>query len=152
MTTSSKHSGDENETPEARAKSLVRDHFEAINTRDRGRIEDLHADDVVVHSAGRELAGIDAVVRDWWAQLEAIPDLEDTIEMLLADGDLVAVRYRTTGTHEGEFRGIEPTGTPVEITSMAMIRADGTEIGEIWNHPDRFALFRQLGLIEDPRP
>lgn len=132
------------------AKALVREHFDAINERDRTKVADLHADDVAVHSAGRELVGIEAVINDWWAQLEAVPDLKDSIDMLIAEGDRVAVRYTTTGTHEGEFLGLDPTGASVEVTSMAVVRVDGDEIVEWWNQPDRFEFFRQLGLIEDP--
>lgn len=134
----------------AQAKTLVREHFDAINQRDQSKVADLHADDVVVHSAGRELVGIEAVISDWWAQLEAIPDLKDMIDMLIAEDDRVAVRYTTTGTHEGEFLGLDPTGASVEVTSMAVVRIEGGEIIEWWNQPDRFEFFRQLGLIEDP--
>lgn len=132
------------------AKALVREHFDAINERDRSKVADLHADDVVVHSAGRELVGIEAVISDWWAQLEAVPDLQDSIDMLIAEEDRVAIRYTTTGTHEGEFLGLDPTGASVEVTSMAVVRIDGDQIVEWWNQPDRFDFFRQLGLIEDP--
>lgn len=148
---SSPHRTDRSDgTQAAEAKALVRDHFAAINDRDRAAVADLHADDVVVHSAGRELSGIEAVLEDWWAQLEAMPDLEDTIDMLIADGDLIAVRYTTTGTHEGELLGIEPTGQTVAVTSMAVVRVADGELVEWWNHPDRFGLFQQLGLIDPP--
>lgn len=131
-------------------KDIVRQHFTAINERDRERVAELHAEDVVVHSAGREVEGIEAVLEDWWGQLEAIPDLTDTIDMLVAEDDTVAVRYTTTGTHEGEFFGIEPTGKEVQVTSMAVDRIENGEIVETWNHPDRFGLFQQLGLVESP--
>lgn len=148
---SSPNRSDRSEDAQAKqAKALVREHFAAINDRDRAAVADLHADDVVVHSAGRELSGIDAVLEDWWKQLEAIPDLEDTIDMLIADGDRVAVRYTTIGTHEGEFLGIEPTGETVEVTSMAVVQVADGQIVELWNHPDRFGLFQQLGLIDAP--
>jgi len=138
------------ESVEQANKELVRRHFRAINERDRDAVAQLHAEDVVVHGGGRTLGGVEAVLQSWWSQLEAVPDLTDTVEMLLAEGDTVAVRYRTTGTHEGAFRGIEPTGEAVEITSMAMVRVEDGELAEWWNHPDRFGLFTQLGVVEPP--
>lgn len=150
MSNTSKRSDTSGEPNEERTKELVRDHFTAINDRNRAAVLDLHADDVVVHSAERDVSGVESVLTDWWSQLDAIPDLEDTIEMLIADGERAAVRYTTTGTHEGEFRGIEPTGRTVELTSMAVVRVEGDEIVEWWNHPDRFGLYRQLGLIDPP--
>lgn len=150
MSSSPERTDRSEEAQAERTKALVRDHFAAINDRDRAAVAALHADDVVVHSGGRELSGVEAVLGDWWAQLEAIPDLEDSIELLLAEGDRAAVRYTTTGTHEGEFRGIEPTGATVEVTSMAIVRVDDGEIVEWWNHPDRFGLFHQLGVVDSP--
>lgn len=138
------------ETETGHAKALVRDHFAAINERDRSKVAEIHADDVVVHSAGRELVGIEAVIEDWWAQMKAVPDLEDNVDMLVAEDDHVAIRYTTTGTHRGEFLGLEPTGESIEVTSMAIVRVDGDEITEWWNKPDRFEFFKQLGLIGDP--
>jgi steroid delta-isomerase-like uncharacterized protein len=131
-------------------KDLVRRHFDAINERDREAVAELHADDVVVHGGGRALEGIEAVLQSWWAQLEAVPDLTDTIDMLLAEDDIVAVRYTTTGTHEGEFLGIEPTGKTVEATSMAVVRVKNEELAEWWNHPNRYEVFKQLGVIDPP--
>lgn len=131
-------------------KDLVRRHFNAINERDREAVAELHADDVVVHGGGRVLEGIEAVLQSWWAQLEAVPDLTDTIDMLLAEDDKVAVRYTTTGTHEGEFLGIEPTGKTVEATSIAVVRVKNEELAEWWNHPNRYEVFKQLGVIDPP--
>ncbi len=133
-------------------KDLIRQHFTAINERDRDTVADLHAEDVVVHGGGRELHGIEAVLDSWWAQLEAIPDLTDTIEMLLAEDDKVAVRYTTTGTHEGELMGIQPTGATVDVTSMAVVRVEDGQLAEWWNHPDRFGTYQQLGFVVLPRP
>ncbi len=133
-------------------KELLRQHFEAINERDRDKVAALHTEDVVVHGGGRELHGIDAVLERWWKQLEAIPDLTDTVEMLLAEDDKVAVRYTTTGTHEGELMGIEPTGNTVEVTSMAVVRIEDGKLAEWWNHPDRYGTFQQLGFLVIPRP
>lgn len=134
-------------------KELVRRHFSAINNRDRDAVARIHAEDVVVHGGGRderELEGIDAVLQLWWAQLEAVPDLTDTIDMLLAEDDRVAVRYTTTGTHEGEFLGIEPTGETVAATSMAVVRVENGKLAEWWNHPNRYEVFKQLGVINPP--
>lgn len=64
-------------------KDIVRQHFTAINERDQETVAELHAEDVVVHSAGRDLEGIDAVIEDWWEQLEAIPDLSGPITVVI---------------------------------------------------------------------
>jgi hypothetical protein len=42
--------------------------------------------------------------------VQAFPDLEMTVEQMIAEGDLVAVRVSAAATHKGDFRGIAPTG------------------------------------------
>lgn len=58
---------------------------------------------------------------------EAFPDLQVSIEELVADGDTVMAEVRITGTHEGAFNGVPPTGRSVDIRGMGTFSvADGT--------------------------
>jgi predicted ester cyclase len=50
--------------------------------------------------------------------LMAFPDYTERIVEILADGDRVATYSEITGTHEGPFRGIEPTGESVRFNSF----------------------------------
>ena len=53
----------------------------------------------------------------------AFPDLELTPEDVIADGDTVVRRDRITGTHDGEFMGIPPTGKQSQLphpTSLSL--------------------------------
>jgi predicted ester cyclase len=40
----------------------------------------------------------------------SFPDMVHKIEDIIAQGDLVAIRYTVKMTHKGEFQGIPPTG------------------------------------------
>jgi predicted ester cyclase len=74
----------------------------------------------------------------------AFPDLNTTIEQLIAEGDWVAHRMVHRGTHLGEFRGIAPTGRQVEFSSIVMNRfKDGVSI-ENWGLHDIPQVIRQL--------
>lgn len=132
----------------SQAAALVRRHFGAINERNRDAFVELHADDVVVHASDNDVHGIEAVVEYSWTQLDAFPDLTETVETVVAEDDVVAVRVRLTGTHEGDLFGIEPTGETIDVASMALFRVDDGEIVEMWNHPDRFGILDQLGVLE----
>jgi serine phosphatase RsbU (regulator of sigma subunit) len=74
----------------------------------------------------------------------AFPDLHTTIEDQIAEDDRVMTRYRWRGTHQGEFRGIAPTGEEVEINGIGIFRfsAEG-KVVESWDSYDQFSLMRQ---------
>src|SRR6478609_3774724 len=42
--------------------------------------------------------------------LQAFPDIQWTVEEIVADDNKVIVKQRTTGTHQGVFQGHAPTG------------------------------------------
>lgn len=124
-------------------KDLVRRFYaEAINQRDRSACGRLLTDDFV-HDG--EQVGRDGQQRAVDAFLDPFPDLHDEILMLVAEGDLVAAHQRWTGTHDGEFLGIPPTGRKVTFTSTAVIRIEGDLIAEAWDEVDLYGLAAQLG-------
>lgn len=129
-------------------EELVRRHFRTINERDREGFTGLHAEDIVVHSGETDVHGLEEVLEYSWAQIDAFPDLTESVEAAVAEGDLVAVRVRVTGTHEGELFGIEPTGEAIDVASMALFRIEDGTIVEMWNHPDRFGILDQLGVLD----
>lgn len=81
---------------------------------------------------------------------EAFPDMDVTVEDVVAEDDRVAFRYTITGTHEGELMGIDSTGAEVAISGMAIARFEDGEVVEDWSHVDLFGLLQQLGVVEPP--
>ena len=79
-------------------------------------------------------------------QRRAFPDLAQTIDLLVADGDLVVVRWTSTETHQGTLRGIAPTGTQVTWRGVDIYRFAGGTVVEYWLHTDLLGLLRQLGV------
>lgn len=74
------------------------------------------------------------------------PDLEHPDIHLIAQGDTVVARLTGTGTHEGEFMGIEPTNKSMEVTAMEMYRIEAGEISTAWLNVDMLGLLQQLGV------
>jgi steroid delta-isomerase-like uncharacterized protein len=81
----------------------------------------------------------------------AFPDFHTIIEDQIAEGDKVVSRWRMRGTHEGEFRGIAPTGMELEITGIGIFRFSSEgKVVESWDNFDQLGMMRQLGVIPAP--
>jgi steroid delta-isomerase-like uncharacterized protein len=77
----------------------------------------------------------------------AFPDDHHTIEDLVAEGDKVVVRTTHTGTHQGSFFGLAPTGKHIANTSIHIFRIASGQIVEVWGNRDDLGLLQQLGAI-----
>ena len=61
---------------------------------------------------------------------ERFPDFHDTIDLQLDEGDLVATRFTSQGTHTGPFQCMAPTGKRLSWTGMAIERNQDSGIVE----------------------
>jgi steroid delta-isomerase-like uncharacterized protein len=78
------------------------------------------------------------------------PDVQATIEDLLAEGDKVVERTTARGTHTGDFNGVPASGKPVTWTEMHVYRFEGGKIAELWSEIDFLGLLTQLGVVPPP--
>ena len=78
------------------------------------------------------------------------PDLESTIEDLIAERDKVVAHWRAHATHQGEYMGIPPTGNRVNFTGISIYRIEGGKIAESWSVSDLLGMMQQLGVIPTP--
>ena len=75
-----------------------------------------------------------------------------TVDLIVAEGDLVSVRWTARGTNTGTGNGIPATGRKVETSGITMFRfADGA-IAEEWTAGNNLSLMRQLGLLPAQAP
>lgn len=75
------------------------------------------------------------------------PDLRYKVEDMILDGDRIAVRYHMTGTHKGKFMGIDPTGKPIDIHGVDVMRISNGKVVEHWTYMDSMIMLQQLGLV-----
>ncbi|ELZ11088.1 hypothetical protein C479_07263 [Halovivax asiaticus JCM 14624] len=139
-------------TDTAENKRIARRYPEEVATeRDLDRIDELHADDFVEHGPfGVESHGPEEDKEQMRTFLEAFPDLEATVEEIVAEGDTVAMRVRLRGTHQGDFMGIDPTGETFDVQNMVFTRIEEGKIVERWVNPDSLGLLEQLGVVDSP--
>jgi steroid delta-isomerase-like uncharacterized protein len=114
-------------------------------------VDELFAEDVVVRISPLGTAEGRADFRELPQRMRgAFPDLEATVDQVIAEGDRVAMRVTLSGTHRGEFMDVEPTGTSFEIEHAIFVRFEDDQIVELWGQLDAFELRRQLGATEAP--
>jgi len=131
-------------------KEIVREYLQAFNERDEETLKELLADDVVEHGIHEELHGPQEVVDFLDSHFEMFPDYSGSTEVMISEGDTVAVRYDVSGTHSGEYRDIEPTGQTVEWSGIVMYRIEDGKIAEVWLEEDRLGLLEQLEAVDPP--
>jgi len=87
-------------------------------------------------------------VKEVFARLHrAFPDLHITIEDLIAEGDKAVARNTVTGTHQGEYMGLPPTGKSIPYNEIFIVRLADGRIAETWGVVDVLSQMRQLGAI-----
>jgi steroid delta-isomerase-like uncharacterized protein len=92
------------------------------------------------------------LLKEVFARLHrAFPDLHITIEDLIGEGDKVVSRNTVTGTHQGEYLGIPPTGKSITYNEIFIVRFTGGRIAETWGVVDVFSQMKQLGVIPASR-
>jgi steroid delta-isomerase-like uncharacterized protein len=126
---------------------VVRFYEEVWNRGNVEVAEDVFAQDYVRHdlrptTAARGGAGMAAIAR---AFRGAFPDLHTEVDLVLADGDLVAARWTTTGTFTGRWGDVEPTGVRATFSGVNIFRFRDGRVVELWNHRDDLGLMEQVG-------
>jgi len=76
----------------------------------------------------------------------AFPDLHHTVEVQLAENDMVASCVTVRGTHQVMFQGIPASGKKVEFTDLIIARFENGKAVELWAQLDILGLLQQLGV------
>ena len=123
------------------------------NSGDLALIERVYAHDFLAHwpasSEVPERRGIDGIRFGVDRIRAAFPDWHEQVLDIFCSGDRVASRYTSTGTHQGAFWGIAPTGRRIEIQEMSIFRIADDRIAEQWCMFDDLARLQQLGVGPD---
>jgi predicted ester cyclase len=75
------------------------------------------------------------------------PDIDYTVEDVIAEADRVVARVRARGTHQGEYLGHPGTGLPVEYMEIFVFRVIEGRIAEWWIALDRLGILQQIGVF-----
>lgn len=77
----------------------------------------------------------------------AFPNIHFEVQEMIAEGEKVASRAVITGTHEGDFMGLAPTGRRFRVETIDIVRFEDDRAAEHWGITDQAALLQQLGIM-----
>jgi len=127
-------------------KTIVRRMFEAFNKQDLALLDDLIALDYVDHP--RQFQGLEEYKQYLTIFYKSFPDSHETIEDIIAEGDKVWIRVKGTGTHTGEYRGLNPTGKKITWGAVDIWRIADGKVAELWYAVVELDFYKQLDVIE----
>jgi steroid delta-isomerase-like uncharacterized protein len=133
-------------------KAVMGRFLEFINTASEKLAEELISPDAVFHVPGRPEpmrgpAGYLAIIG---MMRGGFPDIQWTLEEVIAEGDKVAARFTMRGTHRGAFFGVPPTGKTIAVQAMNFYRLSGGQFVEERGQPDLLGLLQQIGAVPTP--
>jgi hypothetical protein len=133
-------------------KATFKRFHEAANTGDveflAKTIDEIVAPDAVIRTPLPIDANGAELLKQVWAMLFRVyPDIQLTVEDVIAEGDKVVARNTVTGTHQGEFMGVGPTGKSVTYNEIFIFRFANGRVVETWGVVDVLSQMKQLGVI-----
>ncbi len=128
---------------EALIQGLVED---VINAHEPAEIHAFVTEDMTVRGASHH-DGADEFEQYIDAVIGAFPDVAFELRRTVVQGDSAAFRVTVTGTHEGAFEDIPPTGNEVSYTASMFCSFRDGKISEIVYDADRVTMLEQLGVM-----
>lgn len=111
-------------------KALIRDANEELFNK--GNLA--FADEVFAPDYGK--SGPEGIKKFLSALRIAFPDIQVTVELFVAEGDMVAWQRTHVGTHQGEYMGIPATGKKITWRAMIFSRIVDGKVVEEWGIVD----------------
>ena len=129
---------------EAKNKTIAGRVFEEIFNQGKFQVADeIYASDFVNHGLHKnfDLHADQAAVH---AEKKAFPDLKMTVDLMVAEGELVTVVWTFRGTNTAAGYGLPPTGARIELRGITVWRIVDGKIREEWTSFDDMQAAQQL--------
>ena len=139
-------------------KELLRRVIEEWNTIDgdtdrmRSLYDQYYAPDFIYHDVSGQETNREEALQNNIKGLTAFPDVNYSVEDILAEGDKVAVRFTMRATHKGIFMGAPATGKQIAVKGVEIDKIVEGKIVETWDYLDSAGMMTQIGLIIEVNP
>ena len=132
-------------------RQIVHSIVDAWNAHDVERLVEFFAPDYIGFDVAQAapVCGLEGISGSFQRYLDAFPDLHFTPDQIVIEGDQVILAWTASGTHQGKFMHIPPTGRYVTVKGVSILTFSGNKIvrGQyIW---DVAGLLRALGLLPE---
>lgn len=125
--------------------------MEVWGNGDMAALDEIVSSDFIDHTTTGDVAKSENFKNLVIGFRSAFPDIQFTIEDIMAEGDKVIARWGASGTHKGEFLGHAPTDNRISITGVHIYRLSNEKLVERWGNWDQLGLMQQIGLIPTPK-
>src|SRR5215213_3716789 len=132
-------------------KALARSSWEEIvNKQNPQAIDEVYAPNFVWHEPDQDIQGSEQARQFASTFFAAFPDINISVEDVIAEGEQVVTRYTIRGTHQGETEEFgPPTQKRMELKGITIHRFEGDKIVEEWERYDNLSVMQQLGLAPE---
>lgn len=128
-------------------KDVYRAVIAAVGAGGLAELDGLLTRDVIDHNPMPDQAPGIVGFKQWASAVRSsFPDFRGTVEVVLAEGDLVAGHVVWRGTQRGSFLGVPPSDRQVEISAFHIVRFSGGRIAEWWGTADLLGALQQVGV------
>jgi steroid delta-isomerase-like uncharacterized protein len=135
------------------AKDLLRRFYAEMSAGNLDAIDEVVVDSFIEHESFPGIEPNKEGVRQFFQMFRsAFPDMKMEAHEIVGEGDLLCVRGTMSGTHQGEFMGMPPTGKRFEVEGFDMVRVRDGQFTEHWGLFDTMTMMQQLGAIPAPAP
>ena len=126
-------------------KSIIRNLYEEILNKGQWELlEPIIAEDYIGVGDQKGPLAFAATVQ---GLRQGFPDIQWTVEDLVAEGDKVTVRWSWKGMHSNTFMGIPPTNKLLNNHAIAIYQLRDNQIIHAWLESDRLGFLQQVGMI-----
>lgn len=135
------------QTPEKNKETVRKLYEDCLNTGNLELLNQFISEDYVADIRGKKIRGPSGFTETVREILHGFPDIRFTVEDLIAEGDMVVVKWTSQGTHTGSFMVFPASGKQVANHAVAIYQFRDNKIIQSSVYPDRLGVLQQIGLI-----
>lgn len=130
--------------------SMKRIYAEFINQGNETVFDELVDPDVVENEEAPGFEPNFEGVKQFFSMFRsAFPDLHFQVDEMFAAGDKIVAQVTITGTHQGTFMNMPPTGNKISYKAIDIFRLVDGKVVEHWGIGDNAKMMQQLGVVPE---